>query len=157
MKNSAISIILSVFLVMTVLFWFQVLRIRDIPPAKQVATPGLTGAQTEAFIKLAEELLIDYKEPLQDMQRSDPFVRWKPSSAPEVEVELETPDKFILSSVIYSDLHALAVVNGSILAEGDIIPGYKFMIEDIKSGKVEISNGKKRYTLEIAPESVGGK
>jgi type II secretory pathway component PulC len=147
MKNSAIFIIVLIFLAMTLFFWFQVLKIKDLPPAKRLATGGITGAQAEAFIKLAEELLIDYREPLRNLSRRDPFVKWKPSSAPEIQVE--TRDKFVLSSVIYSDLHALAVVNGEILAEGDTIPGYKFMIENIEVDKVEISDGQKKYTLGV--------
>jgi len=147
MKNNAIFIILLFFLAMTFFFWFQVLRIEDLPPVDRVATAGITGAQAEAFIKLAEELLIDYREPLRSLSRGDPFVKWKPSSTPESEVE--EPSKFVLSSVIYSDLHALAVVNGKILAEGDTVPGYEFMIQNIEVDKVEISDGRKKYTLEI--------
>lgn len=153
MKNNAIFIILLLFLAVTLFFWFQVLKVKDLPPVKSSAAPGITGAQAEAFIKLAEELLIDYREPLPNLGRRDPFVKWKPSTAPETD-EIQTADKFVLSSVIYSDLHALAVVNGKILAEGDTVPGYEFMIQNIEVDKVEISDGKKKYTLEIT--SVGG-
>ena len=149
MKNSAIFIILSFFLAMTLFFWFQVLKVEDLAPEKRLVASEITGAQAEAFVKLAEELLIDYRKPLGSLRRRDPFVRRKPSSTPAVEIK--TPDKFVLSSVIYNDLYALAVVNGKVLAEGDIIPGHKFMVENIEVDKVEISDGKKKYTLEIVP------
>jgi hypothetical protein len=152
-KNNAILIVLLVFLVMTLFFWFQVLRIKDLPVVKRPVPPGISGAEAESFIKLAEELLIDYREPLMNLCRRDPFFRNMPSDVPEVEEK--TSDEFVLSSISYSELYALAVVNGEILAEGDAIPGCEFVIENIEADKVEISNGESKYTLEMAPGTGG--
>jgi hypothetical protein len=79
---------------------------------------------------------------------------------PVEQVELTQLDPariFTLSSIIYSDLNARAVVNGMILAEGDSIydegSGFEFMIESIQVDKVEVINGDKRYTLVKAHEA----
>lgn len=156
MKNNAIIIILLLFLAVTSFFWFQVLRIRELPPPAATSTSStIDGKEAEAFVKLAEELLINYKEPLPELYGKDPFYREKPVE--ETVARLEPTRTLTLSSIIYSDLNARVVVNGMILAEGDTIydesSGSEFMIESIHVDRVEIISGDDRYTLKKAYEA----
>ena len=155
MRNNAIIIALLLFLAVTSFFWFQSLRTRDLPPAKAPTPPVVSGKEAEEFIRRAEELLIDYREPLPEIYGRDPFYKEKPVE--EVEAALDPSRIFTLSSIIFSDLHALAVVNGEILAEGDTLydkeSGSEFMIESIEVDRVEVINNDKKYILQKAPES----
>jgi len=155
LKNNAIVIILLLFLAMTSFFWFQSLRIKDLPIEKNTITSTIDGAKAEAFVKHAEELLIDYREPPPALYGRDPFHREKPVEQDE-EVAIDLARAFVVSSIMYSELNALAVVNGMILAEGDTIhdkmSGYDFMIESIEVDKVAVINGDKKYTLEKSHE-----
>jgi len=158
LKNNVIIIILLLFLAVTSFFWFQSLQIRDLPPAKRPAAPAVSGKEAEAFIKLAEELLISYRDPLPQIYGRDPFFGGKPVKQTEV-VEIDPTTIFTVSSIIYSDLHSLVVVDGEILAEGDSMydhaSGSEYMIENIAVDKIEITDGKKKYTLEKAHEASG--
>ena len=153
MRNNAILIVLLLFLVATLFFWFQVLRIKDLPPGRSVSPPvAVTPAEAEAFIKLAQELLIDYEEPMLRLYGRDPFARQELEIQPKTR-PIEPSEKFIVSSIIYSDTNALVVINGEIMAEGDTIYdqeiGSVFMIENIEADRVEINDGESKYTLEM--------
>ena len=152
MKNGAIFIVLILFLAITAFFWFQILRVRDLPPGNHPSPLAVSGADATAFIKLAQELLIDYREPMNNLYGRDPFLKNK--STEEIATKIDPTGKLVLSSIIYSDSNALAVVNGKILAEGDTIYdqefGFEFMIENIETNKVEINDGDKKYTLKVA-------
>jgi hypothetical protein len=151
LKNHAILIVLLLFLTATAFFWFQVWRIKDLPPGKSVSPPVISAAEAEAFIKLAQELLIDYREPILSLYGRDPFV--KEGSNDQLEIEkVEPSKKFVVSSIIYGSSNALAVINGRIMAEGDTIYDQEFgffLIENIEDGRVEISDGEKKYTLQM--------
>ena len=153
MKNHAILIVLLLFLTATAFFWFQVWRIKDLPPGKSVSPPVISAAEAEAFIKLAQELLIDYREPILSLYGRDPFVKEDPNDQLEIK-KVEPSMRFVVSSIIYSNSNALAVINGKIMAEGDTIYdqelGLPFLIENIEDGRVEISDGEKKYTLQMA-------
>ena len=158
MKNNAIIIILLLFLAVTSFFWFQSLRIKDLPPVKQAAnTPTVNGKEAEAFITLAEEILVGRETLLlPELYGKDPFYRERPVEQIEV-VEIDPARILILSSIMYSDSHPLAVVNGMILAEGDTIydrtSDSDFMIESIEVDKVSVISGDEKYTLERAHEA----
>ena len=158
MKNNAIIIVLLLFLAVTSFFWFQASRIEDLPPVTNSTPSTINGKDAENFVEIAQRLLIDQfnKEPLPELYGRDPFYRELPVEQVEL-VELDPSRIFILSSIIYSDLNARAVVNGMILAEGDSLydegSGSEFMIESIQVDKVEVINGDKRYTLEKAHEA----
>lgn len=151
MKNNAIIIILLLFLAMTSFFWFQSTQIKDLPIEKASVKSTVNGAEAEEFIKTAEELLMDYRDPLPELYGRDPFYREKPAETLK-EVEINPAITLTISSIMYSELNALAVVNGMILAEGDTIhdeaSGSDFMIESIEVDKVAVINGDKRYTLD---------
>jgi hypothetical protein len=149
-KTNIIFIVLIVFLVLTGFFWFQVMTIKEPPPVKPPEESRLRGKDAEAFVKLAEALLVgDVRQPLRLYMR-DPFVRQEVVVTAPV-VKTEPVDKLVLSSIIHSNSNALAVVNGKILAEGDTIydkeSGVEFMVGNIEHDKVEIINGDKKYTL----------
>ena len=155
MKNNAIIIVLLLFLAMTSFFWFQSLRIKDLPIEKSAIKSTINGKEAEEFIKIAEELLIDYRDPLPELYGRDPFYREKPAELLE-KLEIDPATILTVSSIMYSELNALAVVNGMILAEGDTIydekSGSDFMIESIEVDKIAVINGDKRYTLEKSRE-----
>ena len=150
MKNNAIIIILLLFLAMTSFFWVQSLQIKDLPIEKASVKSTVNGAEAEEFIKTAEELLIGYREPLPELYGRDPFYRKKPAELLE-KLEIDPATTLIISSIMYSELNALAVVNGMILAEGDTVhderSGSDFMIESIEVDKIAVINGDKRYIL----------
>ena len=152
MRNTAIFVVLLLFLAATGFFWFQALTIEDLPAVERPIPPTVTGAEAEAFISLAQELLIEYRGPLPSAFGRDPFILPVPSEPPKPEVE---PSKtFVLSSIFYSDLHALAVINNQIIAEGDTIydkqSGSEFIVQSIQVDKVEISDGAEEHTLVVA-------
>lgn len=153
MRGNSVYIILILFLVVTLFFWFHVLRIKDLPPPKISTPPVITGSEAEAFIKLAQEFLIDYREPLPQFYTRDPFYKEPPMQPEPPKVTKEPSDVFVLSSIVYDNSTPLAVVNGKILAEGDRIFDKEFesgfMIEEIGLGEVEINNGEKKYTLKL--------
>lgn len=155
MKNNAIIIILLLFLAMTSFFWFQSLRIKDLPIEMNAIKSTVNGKEAEEFVKLAEELLIDYKDPLPELYGRDPFYREKPVELLE-KLKIDPAATLTISSIMYSELNALAVINGMILAEGDTIydekSGSDFMIESIEVDKIAIISGNKRYTLEKSHE-----
>jgi hypothetical protein len=160
LKNNLVFIVLFLFLAVTIFFWFQVLTIRDLPPVNEKSPPVITPEEAENFVALAQELLIDYREPLPELYGRDPFI--KEGIVEQVEVaKIEPSDNLTLSSIIHSDLNALAVINGKILAEGDTIydeeTGTRFMIENIEVDKIEIIDGEKTYTLEVKPEGRQGR
>ena len=154
LKNNAIIIILLLFLVVTFFFWFQLIRIKDLPAEANPARPTVNGKEAEAFIILAEELLVRYdRGPLPELYGKDPF--YKEETVEQAEVVKIDPSKTLtLSSIMYSDLHPLVVVNGMILAEGDTIyderSGFDFMIESIEVDEVAVISGDEKYTLERA-------
>lgn len=156
MKNNAIIIVLVLFLAMTSFFWFQSLRIKDLPIEMSAIKSTINGKEAEEFIKTAEELLIDYRDPLPELYGRDPFYREKPAELLE-KLEIDPATTLTISSIMYSELNALAVVNGMILAEGDTIhdekSGFDFMIESIEVDKIAVINGDKRYTLEKSREA----
>ena len=157
MKNSAIIIILVLFLAVTSFFWFQSLRIKDLPVEANAVRSTINGAEAEAFVVLAEELLVRYKEPLPELYGKDPFYREK--TVEEIKaVKIDPARTLILSSIMYNDLHPLVVVNGTILAEGDTIydegSGFDFMIENIEIDKVAVISGDDKYMLEKAHKEV---
>ncbi len=156
MKDNAIIIILLLFLAVTSFFWFQSMKIKDLPADVGSVRSTINGAEAEAFIVLAEELLVKYREPLPELYGKDPFYREKPVDLIEV-VKIDPTKTLLLSSIMYSDLHPLAVVNGMILAEGDTIydevSGFDFMIESIEVDKIAVISGDDRYTLEKAYET----
>jgi len=154
LKDNAILIILLIFLIMTSLFWFQLWNIKDLPTNKDTTPPAVTSDEAEAFINLAQELLIEYKEPLVDLRGRDPFFMEDKSNQNIVK---ENPvEQLMLSSIIYNDLSPYAVINGKIFAEGDKVydlrSGDEFLIENIEINKVEISDGKSVYNLEMGGE-----
>ena len=150
MKNKAIFIILLLFLVATFFFWFQVRRVKDLPYKRP--TLGGSVKEVEEFRTLVHEVTTIEPLPLPDLTGLPgpfdikPLIIVKPPD--------EKKSEFILSSISYSSLHPLVVINGKILAEGDTIPESKFMIENIEFDKVEISDGKDKRTLNI-PTSIG--
>jgi len=151
LKNNAIIITLLLFLAVTSFFWFQSSRITDLEATKRITPPAISGKDAEDFVKLAEKLLIKYRDPLPELYGRDPFLREVPVE--EIQLAERKPSEiFALSSIIYSDLHALAVVNGEILAEGDTLyseeAGSEFIIESIEVDRVQIIGGDKKYTLE---------
>lgn len=153
MKTNSILIALLVFMVLTSLFWFQVLRIRDLPTPKPKDNPVISGAEAESFVKMAQTLLINYKTPLPEISGRDPFYKDYLVQIPVVEPKIEKvpSDIFIVSSVIYDKSNPLAVINGRILSEGDKISNREldsdFMIENISLNEVKINNGHKKYVL----------
>ena len=159
MKNSIIFIVLFLFLAVTAFFWFQVLTIKDAPLVTPSSPPVITAEEAEEFIKLAQELLIDYRPELPELYGRDPFIREVLPIEQARAARSEPSDNLVLSSIIHNDLHALAVVNGKILAEGDTIydeeSGISFMIQNIQTDKVEIMDGENKYTLEVVIK--GGK
>ena len=156
MKNNAIIIILLLFLAMTSFFWFQALRVKDVPIEESTIVSSINGAEAEAFIKRAEELLVSDRLELEELYGRDPFYREKPVEQ-ETERTIDLARSFVVSSIMYSESNAFVVVNGMILAEGDTIhdgnSGYDFMIESIEVDKVAVINGDKKYTLEKSHES----
>ena len=131
------------------------MKTRDLPVAKSPTPPVISGKEAENFIRRAEELLIDYREPLPELYGRDPFYKEKPVE--ETGTAVDPSRVFTLSSIIFSDLHALAVVNNEILAEGDTLydreSGSEFMIESIEVDRIEVINNDKKYILQKAPES----
>ena len=154
MRNNAIIIVLLIFLAVTSFFWFQSMSTGDLPAVKSPTPPVVSGKEAENFIRRAEELLIDYREPLPELYGRDPFHKEKPIE--ETETAVDPSRIFTLSSIIFSDLNALAVVNDEILAEGDTIydraSGSEFMIESIEVDRIEVINNDKKYILQKAPK-----
>lgn len=152
MKNSAIFIILFLFLAITAFFWVQVFRTEELPPASLHVPNALSGEEAKSVIYLAKELLIDNRKPLAYLSGRDPFFT-EPPEVQSLETEIKPYEKFILSSVIFNDTYSLAVINGKILAEGDTIhdeeSGYEYMVQNIEVDKVEISDSKENYTLNM--------
>ena len=149
MKNRAVFVILVLFLVATLFFWFQIWKIEDLPPKE--SPPVSTTEEVEAFVELIKGLPTDEPKPLVKLSGRDPFFMKDADDQPGATTKQS--ENFVLSSIMYSDLSALAVVNGKILFEGDTIPESRFMIKSIEIDKVEISNGAKKYTLEISNSS----
>jgi hypothetical protein len=137
---------------MTIYFWVQVMRVEELPPAVRPVAASISGAEAKSVILLAKELLIDNRRPLPYLSGRDPFFVEIPESQSQ-EAQIKPHEKFILSSVIYNDKHALAVINGEILAEGDTIydieSGYQYLVENIEVDKVEVSDGEGNYTLNM--------
>lgn len=158
MKNNAIIIVLVFFLAVTSFFWFQSLRIKDLPAEANAIKSTVNGAEAEAFIVLAEELLVSYREPLPELYGRDPFYREEPVEQTAI-AKIDPSKILILSSIMYSDLHPLVVVNGMILAEGDTIydekSGFDFMIESIEIDSVAVISGDEKYTLKKAHKASG--
>jgi hypothetical protein len=156
LKNNAIIIILLLFLAVTSFFWFQSMRVKDLPPGETASTTAISGKDAEQFIRRAEELLTGYKTPLPTAYGKDPLFDEEPEEQTEL-VQIDPSKIFVLSSIIYSDSHPLAVVNGEIMAEGDTLydteSGTKFMIENIEADKVEVASDKRKYTLAKARQS----
>ena len=155
MKNNAVIIALLLFLALTSVFWFQSLRIKDLPIETSAIKSTINGKEAEDFVRAAEALITPYKDPLPELYGRDPFYREKPIELLE-KLAIDPAATLTISSIMYSELNALAVVNGMILAEGDTIhdekSGSDFMIESIEVDKVAVINGKKRYTLEKSHE-----
>ena len=160
MKTSAVIIILFLFLAMTGFFWVRVARVEELPPAVKPIPPSISGAEAKSIILLAKELLIDNRKPLPHLSGRDPFFVEIPE-AQSLEAQIKPHEKFILSSVIYNDKYALAVINGEILAEGDTIydieSGYEYLVENIEVDKVEVSDGEGNYTLAMITNNPEGK
>lgn len=154
MRNNPILIILMVFLAVTSFFWFQILRIKELPAARVEKTPViLSGAEASLFIELADKLLISYKEPLPGFFGRDPFYRDYLVVIPEPppKIEKAPSEIFILTSVVYNKRNPLAVINGKILSQGDTINNKEleseYIIENIGYKEVKISDGNKKYVL----------
>jgi len=154
LKNNAILIVLLVFLVITSFFWFQTLRIKELPAAQVNKTPAImSGAEAASFIELAEKLLISYKEPLPGFFGRDPFYRDYMVVIPEPppKIEKAPSEIFILTSVVHNKKNPLAVINGKILSQGDTINNKEleseYIIENIGYKEVKISDGNKKYVL----------
>ncbi|MBD3183200.1 hypothetical protein GF312_12970 [Candidatus Poribacteria bacterium] len=151
MKKNLIPIVLAVFLVSTSYFWMQVLKVHDLPPAKYEGPPRIKGDEAEKFVSMAQELLIDYKEPLPYFYKRDPFARQQ--LVEEVKTKVDPTESFTLTSIIYSGSNSMVVLNGKILAEGDTIydkeSDLEFMIRSIEPDKIEISDGENSYTLRV--------
>lgn len=152
MKNSVIFTILFLFLGATVFFWYQVFRVEELPPATSTTPPSLSGAEATSVMNRAMELLIDNREPLPYLSGRDPF------SVDDRDAQLKLSqakphNSFVLSSVIYNDTYSLAVINGEILAEGDIISNemaeYEYIVENIEVDGVEVSDGEESYMLNV--------
>jgi len=156
LKNSVIFTILFLFLGATVFFWFQVFRVEELPPATPTTPPSLSGAEAASVINLAKELLINNREPLPSLSGRDPFSVDDPEAQSKM-ARAKPHNSFVLSSVIYNDTYSLAVINGEILAEGDIISNemaeYEYIVENIEVDEVEVSDGEESYTLNIISES----
>lgn len=158
MKKNPILTVLLFFLVSTAFFWVQILNIHDLPPAA-IASPGVNaGAEAEKFVEMAQELLVDYRQPLPVIHRKDPFSRMEVKQ--EVAPVTDPTAKLRLSSIVYSKSNAFAVINGKIVAEGDTIlnkdSGVKFVVEKIGFTTVELSDGSKKYELELAAKVNSG-
>lgn len=156
MRNSVIFTILFLFLGATVFFWVQVLKVEELPPATPPTPSSLSGAEATSVINLAMELLIDNREPLPYLSGRDPFSTDDPEAQSKV-AKAKPHNSFVLSSVIYNDTYSLAVINGEILAEGDIISNemaeYEYIVENIEVDEVEVSDGEESYTLNVISES----
>jgi len=76
----------------------------------------------------------------------DPFVPPSVQAAPEVTGREVAPD-LGLSTILFSDGHSSAVINGKIYHIGDDISGHKIL--DIKRSYVILGGGKKTYKLEL--------
>jgi len=153
MKNNPIFIVLLAFLVLTSFFWFQILKIRDLPTPKPKDNSVISGAEAQSFVNVAQTLLLDNKTSLPAMVGRDPFYKDYLVQIPVVipKVEKAPSEVFIVSSVIYNKSNPLAVINGRILSEGDRISNVElesdFMIENIAFNEVKINDGHKRYIL----------
>jgi len=145
---------------MTGFFWVRVARVEELPPMVNPIPPSISGAEAKSIILLAKELLIDNRKPLPYLSGRDPFFLEIPE-AQSLEAQIKPHEKFILSSVIYNDKYALAVINGEILAEGDTIydieSGYEYLVENIEVDKVEVSDGEGNYTLAMITNNPEGK
>ena len=160
MRNIAIYIVLLLALAITSLFWLRVFRIGDLPPATiSSKSTEKEREEAEAFVKLANELLIDDRKSPPVPRGRDPFIMVGVETRAPVEVKpVEVPKILpVLSSVSYSDLSPLAVMNGKIVAEGDtiIVSDFEFMIERIEIDRVEISDGENTYTVPLR-SAIGG-
>lgn len=87
-------------------------------------------------------------------QETRPDVRagiWKkdPFLPPQLHAEIldEEVPPLLLSAVLYSEGHSLAIINGKGVHEGDEIEGFK--IVEIKRTHVILKNKKKSFSLEI--------
>lgn len=153
MKNNSIFIVLFAFLILTSYYWFQVLRIRDLPTPKPKDNSVISGAEAQSFVNVAQTLLLDNKTPLPVITGRDPFYKDYLVQIPVVipKVEKSPSEVFIVSSVIYNKSNPLAVINGKILSEGDSISNVElesdYMIENIAFKEVKINDGHKRYVL----------
>lgn len=152
MKNNLILIALTVFLAATSFFWIQVLRIRDLPTPQPENKSIISGAEAQAFVEVAQSLLIDYKSPMPEAYKREPFYKDYLVQIPEEKPKTKPPSEvFIVSSVIYNKSRPFAVINGKILAEGDSISNaefdYDFTIENIAFNEVKINDGQKKYVL----------
>jgi hypothetical protein len=154
LKNNPILIILLGFLAITSYFWLQVFRIKELPvPQSNKTNAVISGKEAEAFIKLADTLLIDYKGPLPEVYGRDPFYKDYMVVIPEAppKIEKAPAEVFILTSVVYNKNNPLAVINGKILSEGDTITNNelesRFIIENIGYQEVRINDGNKKYVL----------
>jgi hypothetical protein len=76
----------------------------------------------------------------------DPFVPPSVQAGPEVTGREVGPD-FGLSTILFSDGHSSAVINGKIYHIGDDISGHKIL--DIKRSYVILGGEKKTYRLEL--------
>lgn len=153
MKNTAIYVVLLLALAVTSLFWLRVFRIGDLPPAK-ISSRNIEKEreEAEAFVKLANELLISDGKPPPVLRGRDPFVMVVETKVEPLEIKQDVPKALpVLSSVSYSDLSPLAVMNGKIVAEGDtiVVSKSEFMIERIEIDRVEISDGENTYTVPL--------
>jgi hypothetical protein len=153
LRNTAIYVVLFLALAITSVFWLRVFRIGDLPPAKiSSRSTEKEREEAEAFVKLANELLIDDKKPLPALRGRDPFVMVVETKVQPLEIKQDAPKILpVLSSVSYSDLSPLAVMDGKIVAEGDtiVVSESEFMIEKIEIDRVEISDGEDTYTIPL--------
>ena len=76
----------------------------------------------------------------------DPFLPPSVQPGPEVTGREVAPD-LGLSTILFSDGHSSAVINGKIYHIGDDISGHKIL--DIKRTYVIVGNKKKSYRLEL--------
>ncbi|MEK6726142.1 MAG: hypothetical protein AABY54_06300 [Deltaproteobacteria bacterium] len=76
----------------------------------------------------------------------DPFVPPSVQAVPEL-TGREVATDFGLSTILFSDEHSSAVINGKIYHIGDDISGHKIL--DIKRSHVILGGEKKTYRLEL--------
>ena len=112
-------------------------------PAKAVPREDGPKVSVDGVVALMEGA---FDETLPQESITDPFEELKPIEGSAQEGA--GPSQFVLSGIIIEkDEEPVALINGEILREGDVVAG--FLVEDITPNEVVLTQGNERYILKL--------